>query len=176
MTAVPGGTTAACYARIVKGRMYRLVGVALIAVLSGTPALAVVCAELCGLATASSSLTTHCSKHGAAHKADTVQASEPVHHGMPSAAHHGSGDRVRHLGDEERVAVTMGHGPGCCGRVHLPVAVATKVSRTEAPSISVVLALSPYIAYPAARPELKALPPGSWGPPALARAPLILRI
>jgi len=60
--------------------------------------------------------------------------------------------------------------------VHLPVAVATKVSRTEAPSHLVVLASGPYVRYPDARTVLSAAPLGSSGPPALSRAPLVLRI
>jgi hypothetical protein len=175
MTALSGHFTPACYARIVKGRLCRLVGVALIVVLSGTPALAAVCAELCGFTTESPVASTHCSKHGAGHKAETAQQSAPAHHGMPAAAHHKAGDGVRHVSDEGRVAV-LAHGPGCCGRVHLPIAVATKVSRAEAPSNVVASASGPYVPYPDARTVLPAPPPGSSGPPSLSRAPLILRI
>lgn len=152
--------------------MYRLVCVAVIAVLSGMPAFAAVCAEICGLKTALPRTSAHCSKHDAGRQADTAQAQASAHHAIPAPSEHRS-DHGAHHGDGERVAVTVGHGPGCCAPVTLPAA---KVGRTHGASQPVLLPSSPYLPIPLARAELRVLPPGSSGPGALSRAPLILRI
>ena len=161
----------ACYARNMKGRMSRLVVTALIVLLSGTPAFAALCAELCGLEPAPAATATHCSKHRGMPVAGTAEASGHDHHGIPSAS-----DRRSAAPRVDALAVVVGHGPGCCGRMTIPPAVATKVSRTDAPSSFVVLASGPYVAYPTVGPVLPAPPPGSSGPPAPSRAPLVLRI
>jgi hypothetical protein len=171
-----GGALAACYSREVKARMPRLVSVALIAVLSGTPAFAAVCAELCGLRTASASTSAHCSKHAAAHTADTAQPSASAHYAMRAVSHHRSDRGAVHQGHEERVAVSLSHGPDCCGRLTLAVAVATKVSRTDGALNPVVVPSGPYVSVPIARAEVRLLQPGSSGPIALSRAPRVLRI
>jgi hypothetical protein len=152
--------------------MYRLVCVALISVLSGTPAFAAVCAELCGLKTASAQTSPHCSKHPAARAADTGDPVAPAHHAMPAASHHGA----QHQGDEEPVTVSAGHAQECCGPLTTAVAVATKVSRTDGASNPVLAASGPYVPMSTARAELRVLPPGSSGLPAVSRAPLVLRI
>ena len=162
---------APCYPRVVKGQLPRLVCFTLIAVLSGSPAFAAVCAELCGLK-APAPTSTHCATHAAAHTADTREPSASAHHAMPAASHHG----VWHQGDEELVAVTVGHGPGCCGGVTVPVAVATKLSRPDGASDPPVAPSPPYLSVRIARAGMHVLPPGLSGPPALSRAPLVLRI
>jgi hypothetical protein len=156
--------------------VYRLACVALIAVVSGTPAFAAVCAELCGLKTTLPPTSAHCSKHDAGRQADTAQAYAPAHHAIPAPSEHRSDDGA-HRGDEVGLAVTVGHGPGCCGPLTLPAAMVGKASRTDGiTSQSVVAPSGPYVPTPIARPELRVPPPGSSGSPALSRAPLILRI
>ena len=161
---------APCYPRVVKGQLPRLVCFTLIAVLGGSPAFAAVCAELCGLKAAPAPTSAHCSKHAAALTAETRDPS--AHHAMPAAPHHG----VWHQGDEELVAVTVGHGPGCCGGVTVPIAVATKLSRPDGASNPPVAPSPPYLSVPIARAGMHVLPPGLSGFPALSRAPLVLRI
>lgn len=153
----------ACYPRDMKGRVHRLACVALIAVLSGTPGFAAVCAELCGLKAAPASTSAHCSTHGATRTGNTAQPS--AHHAMPAASHH-----------DKPLAVSLCHGPDCCGRLTLAVAVATKVSRTDGTLNPVVVPSGPYVSVPIARAEVRLLQPGSSGPPALSRAPRVLRI
>lgn len=155
--------------------MYRLVCVALIAVLSGTPAFAAVCAELCGLKTTLPSTSAHCSKHDAGRQADTAQAHAPAHHAIPAPSEHPSDDGA-HRGDEEHLTVTVGHGASCCGPLTPPPAMVGKASRTDGTSQSVLAPSGPYVPIPVARADLRVPPPGSSGPPALSRAPLILRI
>ena len=163
---------APCYLRNVSRRMYRLVCVALITVLSGTPAFAAVCAELCGLKTASTQTSPHCSKHPAKRAADTGEPAAPAHHATPAASHHGA----QHHGDKELVTESVGHAQDCCGRLTTVVAVATKESRTNVTSNPVVAPSGPYVPIAIARAELRVRPPGSSGLPALSRAPLVLRI
>jgi hypothetical protein len=167
---------AACYPRNMKGRVHRLACVALIAVLSGTPGFAAVCAELCGLKAAPASTSAHCSTHGATRTADTAQPSASAHHAMPAASHHRSDRGAVHEGHEKRVALSVSHGPDCCGRVTIAVAVATRVSGTDGTSDRVVAPSGPYVPIPIGRAELRALPAGSSGPHALSRAPRVLRI
>jgi hypothetical protein len=123
------------------GRMHRLVCVALIALLSGTPAFAAVCAEACGLKTASAPATPHCAKLGTAVD-----------------------------------AISVDHAPECCGRPAVAVAEAATVWRTHAISDALVAPSGPYVPIPPAPAGLRPLPPGSSGPPALSRAPFVLRI
>jgi len=166
----------ACYPRDMKGRVHRLACVALIAVLSGTPAFAAVCAELCGLKAVPASTSAHCSTHGATRTADTAQPSASSHNALPAASHHGSDRGAVHQGHQKRVAVSLSHGPDCCGRLTMAVAVATKVSRTDGTLNPVVVPSGPYVSVPIARAEGRLLQPGSSGPPALSRAPRVLRI
>jgi hypothetical protein len=123
------------------GRMHRLVCVALIALLSGTPAFAAMCAEACGLKTASVSTPDHCSKRGTA-----------------------------------VAAIAVGHAADCCERPAAAVAEAATVWRLYAISGSLVAPSGPYVPMPLAPDGRRALPPGSSGPPALSRAPVVLRI
>ena len=159
-----------------KTRVHRLACVALIAVLSGTPGFAAVCAELCGLKVAPASTSAHCSTHGATRTADIAQPSASAHHAMPAASHHRSERGGAHPGHETRVAVSVNHGPDCCGRLTMAAAVATKVSRTDGTANPVVVPSGPYMSVPIARAEVRLLQPGSSGPPALSRAPRVLRI
>jgi hypothetical protein len=159
-----------------KGRVHRLACVALIAVLSGTPGIAAVCAELCGLKVAPAATSAHCSTHGATRTPDTAQTSASAHHAMPAASHHRSDGGAVHQGHEKRVAVSVSHGPDCCGRLTMAVAVATKVSRTDGTSDPVVVPSGPYVSLPIPRAVVRVLQPGSSGPPALSRAPRVLRI
>lgn len=159
-----------CYSGVVKGRLGRLVCFGLIALLSGSPAVAAaVCAELCGLKTASTPTSPHCSKHAAAHPADIGEPSAPAHEALPAGSPHG----VWHHGDGESVAVAVG-GPACCGHANLP-AMAAKVTRPENGSNS-VMAVAPHRLMPMRRASLRVCPPGPSRSPALSRAPLVLRI
>lgn len=166
----------ACYPRDMKGRVHRLACVALIAVLSGTPGFAAVCAELCGLKAAPASTSAHCSTHGATRTADTAQLSASAHHATPAASHHRLDRGAVPEGHDKPLAVSLSHGPDCCGRLTLAVAVATKVSRTDGTLNPVVVPSGRYVSVPIARAEVRLLQPGSSGPPALSRAPRILRI
>ena len=166
---------AACYPRNMKGRVHRLACVALIAVLSGTPGFAAVCAELCGLKAAPVSTSAHCSTHGATRTADAAQPSAPAHHAMPAASHHRSDRGAVHEGHETRVAVSVSHGPDCCERVTMAVAVATKVTRIDGTSQPVTVPSGPYLSVAITPAVVRVLQPGS-RPPALSRAPRVLRI
>jgi hypothetical protein len=167
---------AACYPLEMKGRVRRLACVALIAVVSGTAGFAAVCAELCGLKVAPASTSAHCSTHGAMGAADTAQPSASAHHAMPAASHHRSDGGAAHQGHEKRAAVAVSHLSDCCGRLTMALAVATTVSRSAGTVNPVVVPSGPYVSVPIARTEVRVHQRGSSGPPALSRAPRVLRI
>jgi hypothetical protein len=156
--------------------MRRLVCVAVIALLSGTPAFAAVCAELCGLKTASTAGSPHCSTHATAHTRDIGATSAPAHHVMPAAARHRSDHSAWHPGDGEGLAISVGHRPDCCGASTLTVAVPAKPSKADDIPHAAVAPSQPYVALTNASAGLRVPPPGSSQLRAPSRAPLVLRI
>lgn len=156
-----GGRSVACYPRNMKGRLHRLVCLAVIAVLSGTPAFAAVCAEMCDVDAAfGPASSTHCSRHASLAR--------------PGA--HAATIQVSQHATEAPARTTLSHDPACCRRSTAVVAVLTKSLRVDGviAAASAPAGLAPFDVAPQA--ALRMLPSGSSGPPVPSRSPLVLRI
>lgn len=171
-----GPMIAPCYPRNVN-RFRRLVGLVLVAVLSGTPAFAAVCAELCGLSRVQPVASGHCSRHTDAPPVDVPDDSraQDAHHAS-KAAHHSSIRQAAHHGDARITIAVLPGASECCRGRSAAVAAAPTPPRSDAGAIALAVTSGTRVPLPIPPIVPRALHRSASFSPALSRAPFVLRI
>lgn len=172
-----GPMIAPCYPRHVE-RLRRLVGLVLVAVLSGTPAFAAVCAELCGLSRVQPAAPADCSQHTDAQPADVPDdsTSQGAHHASKASSHHSSIRQAAHHGHAPVTVAVLPGASECCRGRSAAVAAAPTSPRSDARAIALAVTAGTGVPLPIPPSVPRALPRGASFSPALSRAPFVLRI
>jgi uncharacterized Zn-binding protein involved in type VI secretion len=174
-----GGRATWGYTRTVTSLRNRLTGVAVVIVLSGSPAMLSACMAFCLQDELAPSHEHGASVGHVTHSSSTVQTDGAAH------AHHGS--LVSNGSDATTAMSVASHssskvllsivGTNCCPEAQTVLLAGRGVERTDAASLGATSTVSKVASFYPTPPVLGASPPGSPGsPPSPTTAALVLRI